>query len=101
MHDHHHRDDHDDFGGLHRDLLATGAAMDRRGLLRLAARFGVGAGALQLLGCGSEQPDLARRRPPDDDTTSGGTTGSTCSADPAGDAGPTRATARTARTCSA
>ena len=31
-----HDDDHDDFGGLHRDLLATGAAMDRRGLLRLA-----------------------------------------------------------------
>jgi len=24
-------DDHDDFGALHRDLLATGAAMDRRG----------------------------------------------------------------------
>ena len=45
-------DDHDDFGGLHRDLLATGAAMDRRRMLRLAARFGMGAGALQLLGCG-------------------------------------------------
>lgn len=32
---HHH--DHDDFGGLHRDLLATGAVMDRRGLFRMAA----------------------------------------------------------------
>src|SRR5207247_10804473 len=46
----------DDFGGLHRDLLATGAAMDRRGMLRLAARFGIGAGALQLLGCGGSTP---------------------------------------------
>jgi protocatechuate 3,4-dioxygenase beta subunit len=46
-------DDHDDFGGLQRDLLATGARMDRRRLLRLAAQCGAGAGALQLLGCGS------------------------------------------------
>jgi protocatechuate 3,4-dioxygenase beta subunit len=46
-------DDHDDFGGLQRDLLATGARMDRRRLLRLAAKFSAGAGALQLLGCGS------------------------------------------------
>ena len=45
--------DHDEFGGLHRDLIATGAAMDRRQLLRLAARFGVSVGALQLFGCGS------------------------------------------------
>jgi len=63
-------DDHDDFGGLHRDLLATGAAMDRRKLLRLAARFGVSAGALQLLGCGGSNPT----RPTDTDTgTSTGT----------------------------
>src|SRR2546429_208848 len=48
--------DHDDFGGLQRDLLATGAAMDRRGMLRLAARFGIGAGALQLFGCGGSTP---------------------------------------------
>ena len=48
--------DHDDFGGLQRDLVATRVAMDRRGLLRFAARFGVGAGALQLLGCGSRSP---------------------------------------------
>jgi len=45
--------DHDDFGGLHRDLIATGAAIDRRELLRVAARFGVGLGALHLLGCSS------------------------------------------------
>lgn len=44
--------DHDDFGGLQRDLLATGAAMDRRGLFRMAAKFGGAVGAFQLLGCG-------------------------------------------------
>ena len=44
-------EDHDDFGGLHRDLLATGAAIDRRGLLRWAARVGAGAAVLPLLGC--------------------------------------------------
>ena len=49
-------EDHDDFGGLHRDLAATGARMDRRRLLRLAASFGVGTGAMQLLGCGSSSP---------------------------------------------
>ena len=46
-------DDHDDFGGLDRDLRATSAAIDRRGLLRLAARFGAGIGALQFVGCAS------------------------------------------------
>jgi len=50
---HEHDDHHDDFGGLQRDLGAIGAAIDRRGMLRLAARFGVGAGALTLIGCGS------------------------------------------------
>ena len=38
--------EHDDFGGLHRDLVATGAAMNRRGLLRLAAGIGAGLGAI-------------------------------------------------------
>jgi protocatechuate 3,4-dioxygenase beta subunit len=51
QHDHH--DDHDDFGGLHRDLLATGSAMDRRHVLRLAAQFGTGLGLFRLLGCSS------------------------------------------------
>ena len=63
----HDRDGHDDFGGLHRDLRATGAAMDRRGLLRLAARLGAGIGAGQMLGCGSS-PTAAS-----DTTTSTGT----------------------------
>lgn len=48
-----HHGEHDDFGGLHRDLLQTGTTMDRRQLLRAAARFGVGLGALQLFGCSS------------------------------------------------
>ena len=47
----HHHDDHDDHGGLHRDLLATGVAMDRRGVLRLGARFGAAFSAIQLVGC--------------------------------------------------
>ena len=47
----HHDDHHDDFGGLHRDLLQTGTSMDRRRALRHAARLGMGLGALQLLGC--------------------------------------------------
>jgi protocatechuate 3,4-dioxygenase beta subunit len=49
---HEHDDDHDDHGGLHRDLIATGVALDRRGILRLGARFGAAFGALQLVGCG-------------------------------------------------
>jgi protocatechuate 3,4-dioxygenase beta subunit len=43
--------DHDDFGGLQRDLRATGEVMDRRRLLRMAAGLGAGFGALQLMGC--------------------------------------------------
>jgi protocatechuate 3,4-dioxygenase beta subunit len=49
------RDDHhDDFGGLQRDLRATGGIMDRRRLLGIAARFGVSLAALPLLGCNSD-----------------------------------------------
>ena len=48
--------DHDDHGGLHRDLLATGAVMGRRRLLRLAARLGGAVGALQLAGCSGDSP---------------------------------------------
>jgi protocatechuate 3,4-dioxygenase beta subunit len=69
-------DDHDDFGGLHRDLLATGAAMDRRGLLRLAARFGVAASALQLLGCGGSSPTSPSDTTTDTGTSTGTGTGS-------------------------
>jgi protocatechuate 3,4-dioxygenase beta subunit len=73
---HLHDSDHDDFGGLQRDLRATGAAMDRRRLLRLAARFGVGAGALQLLGCGGSAPTT----PSETAGAAGTVTGSSCSA---------------------
>jgi len=91
MHPHHHGDDHDDMGGLHRDLAATGAVMDRRGMLRLAARFGVGAGMLQMLGCGGDSPTSPTNASTGGGTTtpaSGGTTGSTCSAIPQETAGP-------------
>lgn len=50
---HRHDDDHDDFGGLHRDLLQTGTALGRRQALRMAASLGAGLGLLQLFGCGS------------------------------------------------
>ena len=51
--------DHDDFGGLHRDLLATGREVGRRRLLTLAGGFGASVGALQLMGCGGDSnPDL-------------------------------------------
>lgn len=52
-HHHHDEEPHEDYGGLHRDLAATGATMSRRNILRMAARFGASAGVLQLLGCGS------------------------------------------------
>jgi protocatechuate 3,4-dioxygenase beta subunit len=53
MHSHDHHGDHDDFGGLQRDLAATGAAMGRRRVLQLGAQFGAGLGLLKLLGCSS------------------------------------------------
>ncbi len=43
-------DDHDDMGGLHRDLNATGSAIGRRELLRYA----LGASALTLFGCSAD-----------------------------------------------
>jgi len=55
----HQDDDHDEFGGLHRDLRLTGAAMDRRGALRLAARFSASLGAIHLLGCSGDSADDA------------------------------------------
>ena len=81
-HDHFDREPHDNFGGFQRDLAATGKAMDRRQLLRLAATFGVGAGALQLMGCGDSTPSSPS--PP----SGGGGTGSTCSRIPEETAGP-------------
>ena len=73
-------------GGLHRDLAATSAVMDRRGMLRLAARFGVGAGMLQMLGCGSSPTSPTTTA--NTTQTSGGTASSACSAIPQETAGP-------------
>ena len=49
-----HHDDHDEFGGLHRDLRLTGDAIGRRQALRVAARFGISLTAIQLLGCSGD-----------------------------------------------
>ena len=51
---HEHLTDHDDFGGLHRDLTATDVAMSRRQMLRMTARLGATFGALGLVSCGLE-----------------------------------------------
>src|SRR4051812_38884687 len=69
-HDEHDHDDHDDHGGLHRDLVETGVAMDRRNMLRLATRFGVALGAIQLVGCGAS--DLTADTSTDAGSISGG-----------------------------
>jgi len=81
---HCHHDDHDDFGGLHRDLTATGTAMARREMLR---RFAFGAGALALFGCSDSGTSAI--------TGTDGTTGTTtttgsgsCSLIPTETAGP-------------
>ena len=67
---HSHDDDHDDHGGLHRDLAETGAAMDRRSMLRVAARFSAALGAIQLIGCAGDAGTILG-------TTDTGTTGTT------------------------
>jgi protocatechuate 3,4-dioxygenase beta subunit len=78
IHDLHGDQDHDDFGGLHRDLQATGVALDRRGLLRLAARLGVAAGAIPLLGCGSSTPTSPTNTSGSAGTGGTGTGGAVC-----------------------
>lgn len=67
-----HHDDHDDFGGLHRDLLQTGTTMDRRRALRFATRLGLGMGALQLFGCSTANATES------DTIDTGGTGNSNC-----------------------
>lgn len=80
-HDQHEDHDHDDHGGLLRDLIATGQTLDRRGLLRKATRYGLTMGALQLLGCGGSDS------PTGTSTTDSSGTG-TCSKIPEETAGP-------------
>ena len=79
--------DHDDFGGLHCDLAATGMAMNRRGLLRLAAGIGAGFGAIPLLGCGGSSP-TAPTTNTDTSAAPTGTANSACSSIPQETAGP-------------
>lgn len=79
---HHESQDHDDFGGLQRDLRATGAAMDRRDLLRLAGRLGVAVGAIPLLGCGSNPAS------PSGSSDGSGTGNGACTRIPAETQGP-------------
>jgi protocatechuate 3,4-dioxygenase beta subunit len=81
-HDDHHGPPHDDFGGLHRDLRAT---LDRRGMLRLGARFGAAFGALQLAGCG-DTPTAPTS------TTTTGTTATTTTTTPTTTTPPSTAT---------
>ena len=81
--DHSHSADHDDFGGLHRDLIATGAAMDRRDLFRIAARLGLGVSALSILGCGGNTETS-----PSSSIAAGGSSNSTCSRVPEETVGP-------------
>ncbi|HXT70504.1 MAG TPA: intradiol ring-cleavage dioxygenase [Vicinamibacterales bacterium] len=75
---------HDDFGGLERDLKATGAIMDRRELFRIAARLGVGVSALSVFGCGG----TTAASPSGSSSSSGGGSASTCSRVPEETAGP-------------
>ena len=78
-------DGHDDFGGLHRDLRATGAALDRRQWLGLAAKLGAGIGTCQLIGCGgsptaasgTSSSTPASSTPPSSSTPTSGGTGAT------------------------
>ncbi len=78
------RHPHDDFGGLHRDLIATGQAIGRRRMLRFAARLGVGVGTLQMLGCGSSPTSPSTT----DSTITGGTGSTACTRIPEETAGP-------------
>lgn len=67
LRDSHEDDDHEDYGGLHRDLIATGTKMDRRHVLRMAASLGASLGVMQLLGCSTDPSSITG-------TDSGGTT---------------------------
>ena len=70
-------DDHDDMGGLHRDLASTGTAIGRGEFLR----YSLGAGALALFGCGGSLADITGSST---DTGAGGA----CSKIPEETAGP-------------
>ena len=105
MSNEHDKQHHDDFGGLHRDLKAT---LDRRGMLRLGARFGAAFGALQLLGCGDTptSPSTTSTTTSNSTTTTTTTTTTppstaTCSRIPEETEGPYPADGSNGPTCSA
>ncbi len=83
-------EEHDDFGGLQRDLLAIGA-INRRGLFRLASRLGAAAAAVPLIHCGGSSPSSPTTTGTDSSTGTTGTTGTgstACSTVPQETAGP-------------
>ena len=94
-----HQDDHGDFGGLHRNLLATGAAMGRRAAAsrREVRRGGRRDAADWLRGATPTSPSATatdtRRRPPH--RTAPPTCSSTCSRIPEETPAPILLTART------
>lgn len=82
-------DDHDDFGGLHRDLTATSAVMNRRRLLGWGLRLGAVAGVLPLAACGGDSPTSpSSTTATTTTTTTPPTSSSTCSRIPEETAGP-------------
>jgi protocatechuate 3,4-dioxygenase beta subunit len=85
-----HHDDHDDHGGLHRDLKATGTVINRRRLLHMGLRLGAVTGTLQLVGCGGDSPTSpsATTAATTTTTTIPPTSGATCSRIPEETAGP-------------
>src|SRR5262245_42453780 len=78
-----HDDDHDDMGGLHRDLASTGSAIGRGDFLR----YSLGAGALALFGCGGSLADITSSSPGTDTGSTTGT-GGACSKIPEETEGP-------------
>ena len=71
--------EHEDYGGLQRDLRATGAAIDRRSLFRLAARLGAGVSALSIGACASSPTSPSGTTSSSaTTTTTGGTANATC-----------------------
>ena len=71
--------EHEDYGGLQRDLRATGAAIDRRSLFRLAARLGAGVSALSIGPCASSPTSPSGTTSSSaTTTTTGGTANATC-----------------------
>ncbi len=84
----HDDDDHDDFGGLHRDLRATGGSMDRRRVVAMAAKFGAGFGALHLLGCATSDAITDPTTTINTGGVNSGTAAGSCSRIPEETAGP-------------